>query len=129
MGAQERRACSKNFRSAHFFFTPDFNAMLPPMKSTMKTGAKAMTKGQITKKLAEASGLKQGASSKLLNSFVDIAAKEVKKNGVFSIAGLCRLKTRVKPATKAGVKTFFGKEVTVKAKPATTVVMHTVQRL
>merc|ERR1712124_123241 len=59
---------------------------------------------------------------KLLASFVDIAAKEVKKTGLFSIQGLCRLKTRVKPATKAGVRNMFGKEVKVAAKPATTVV-------
>jgi nucleoid DNA-binding protein len=88
----------------------------------MKTGAKTMTKGQIAKKLAEANGMKYTASSKLLASFVDIAAKEVKKSGLFSIQGLCRLKTRVKPATKAGVRTMFGKEVKVAAKPATTVV-------
>merc|ERR1719382_1824163 len=86
------------------------------------TSAKVMTKGQITKKLAEEHGLKQRASSDLLKSFVEIAAKEVKKTGVFSIPGLCRLKTRVKPATKAGVRNMFGKEVKVAAKPATTVV-------
>merc|ERR1712176_1368747 len=84
--------------------------------------AKAMTKGQITKKLAEERGLKQKASSDLLKSFVEIASKEVKKTGVFSIPGLCRIKTHTKPATKAGVRTMFGKEVKVKAKPAKTVV-------
>merc|ERR1712014_358623 len=97
--------------------------MLPPMKS-MKSGtaAKAMTKGQITKKLAEERGLKQKASSDLLKSFVEIAAKEVKKTGIFSIPGLCRIKTRMKPATKAGVRTMFGKEFKVAAKPAKKVV-------
>merc|ERR1712176_1113996 len=84
--------------------------------------AKAMTKGQITKKLAEQHGLKHKASSELLKSFVEIASKEVKKTGVFSIPGLCRIKTRTKPATKAGVRTMFGKEVKVAAKPARTVV-------
>merc|ERR1719400_202017 len=93
------------------------------MKS-MKSGtaAKAMTKGQITKKLAEERGLKQKASSDLLKSFVEIAAKEVKKTGIFSIPGLCRIKTRVKPATKAGKREVFGKVVVVKAKPARTIV-------
>merc|ERR1712137_1266170 len=99
-----------------------FNAMLPPMKSSMKSGAKAMTKGQITKSLAEQHGLKHKASSELLKSFVEIASKEVKKTGVFSIPGLCRIKTRVKPATKAGVKNIFGKEMKCAAKPARTVV-------
>ena len=33
-----------------------------------------------------------------------------------------RIKTRTKPATKAGVRNVFGKEMTVKAKPAKTIV-------
>merc|ERR1712190_307211 len=99
-----------------------FSAMLPPMKSKKAGSVKVMTKGQITKKLAEEHGLKQKASSDLLNSFVEIASKEVKKTGVFSVPGLCRLKTRVKPATKAGVRNCFGKEFKVAAKPAKKVV-------
>ena len=47
---------------------------------------------------------------------------QVKKTGIFTIPGLCRIKTRVKPATKAGTKLMFGKEVKVKARPAKTVV-------
>merc|ERR1712115_427505 len=96
-------------------------AMLPPMKS-MKAGAKPMTKGALTKALATEHGLKQKACSDVLNSIVDIATKEVKKTGVFTLHGLFRIKTRVKPATKAGVKNIFGKEVKVSAKPAKTIV-------
>merc|ERR1712070_1128107 len=97
--------------------------MLPPMKSkSMKAGAKAMSKGAMTKELATKHELKQAACSKIINSLVTIATAEVKKTGVFTIPGLCRLKTRTKPATKAGVRTMFGKEVKVKAKPAKTVV-------
>ena len=58
----------------------------------------------------------------ILNSIVTVAAKEVKKTGVFTIPGLCRIKTRTKPATKACTKMIFGKETKVKAKPAKTVV-------
>ena len=97
--------------------------MLPPMKSkSMKAGAKAMSKGAMTKELATKHELKQAACSKIINSLVTIATNEVKKTGIFTIPGLCRLKTRTKPATKAGVRTMFGKEVKVKAKPAKTVV-------
>merc|ERR1712048_1015582 len=92
-----------------------------PMKS-MKAGAKAMTKGAFAKTLATQHGLKQKACSDVLKSIVDIATKEVKKTGIFTLRGLCRIKTRTKPATKAGVKNVFGKEVKVKAKPAKTVV-------
>merc|ERR1719386_661124 len=85
-------------------------------------GATAMTKGALLSAIAEEHGLKTGDCSKVMSSLVDIATKEVKKIGVFTIPGLCRIKTRTKPATKAGVKVMFGKEVKVKAKPAKTVV-------
>merc|ERR1712028_219876 len=96
--------------------------MLPPMKS-MKTGAKkAMTKGAMTKALAAEHGLKQKACSEVIASMVAIATKEVKATGVFTLPGVCRIKTRMKPATKAGVRMMFGKETKVKAKPAKTIV-------
>merc|ERR1712185_734357 len=85
-------------------------------------GKKAMSKGAMTKALATEHELKQKACSEVIDSLVAIATQEVKKNGVFTIPGLCRLKTRVKPATKAGVRIMFGKETKVKAKPAKTVV-------
>merc|ERR1711879_13372 len=79
--------------------------MLPktnkPMKATTKTTARAMTKGNIAKALADKLELKQKVCSKLLNSLTEVATKEVKKTGVFAIPALCRLKTRTKPATKA----------------------------
>merc|ERR1712139_104618 len=98
--------------------------MLPPMKSmkSMKAGAKAMSKGAMTKEIATKHELKQAACAKIINSLVTIGTNEVKKNGIFTIPGLCRIKTRVKPATKAGVRSMFGKEVKVAAKPAKTVV-------
>merc|ERR1712054_720389 len=98
------------------------DTMLPPMKSMKASGKKAMSKGAMTKTLATEHELKQKACSELINSLVAIATAEVKKNGVFTIPGLCRLKTRTKPATKAGVRIMFGKETKVKAKPAKTVV-------
>jgi len=88
----------------------------------MKAGAnKAMTKGALLKAIAT-DDIKTSTCSKVLNSLVEIATKEVKKNGVFALPGLCRIKTRVKPATKAGVRNIFGKDVKVAAKPAKTVV-------
>merc|ERR1711976_347071 len=98
-----------------------FFAMLPPMKS-MKAGAKPMTKGALAKAIATEHGLKQKACSDVLKSVAVIVTKEVKKTGVFTLHGLCRIKTRTKPATKAGVRNVFGKEMKVKAKPAKTVV-------
>merc|ERR1739841_417850 len=92
------------------------------MGKSMKAGAKkAMSKGAMTKALATEHGLKQKACSEVINSIVAIATQEVKKNGIFTVPGLCRLKTRTKPATKAGVRIMFGKETKVKAKPAKTI--------
>merc|ERR1712186_320216 len=48
--------------------------------------------------------------------------EQVKSAGKVTIPGLCMIKTRVKPATKAGKREMFGKMVVVKAKPAKTVV-------
>jgi nucleoid DNA-binding protein len=97
---------------------------MAPMKSmkSMKAGAKAMTKGALANALATEHGLKQKACSDLLNSIAEIATTEVKKTGIFTFHGLCRIKTRTKPATKAGIRNVFGKEVKVKAKPARTIV-------
>merc|ERR1712048_951393 len=95
--------------------------MLPPMKS-MKAGAKAMSKGTFLKAIATEHGMKTETCSNILNSLVTVGTSEVKKTGIFTIPGLCRIKTRVKPATKACVKNIFGKETKVKAKPAKTVV-------
>merc|ERR1719262_1631395 len=88
----------------------------------MKSAAKQMTKGQMTKMLAEQHELKQKTCSAFLASFVEIACQEVKKTGVFTVPGLCKIKTRTKPATKAGLKNIFGKEVRVAAKPAKKIV-------
>merc|ERR1719269_574288 len=94
------------------------------MKSmmTMKAGAKAMTKGAMVKSIAEEHGLKSKECSQVIDSLAAIAAKEVKKTGVFAIPGLVRIKTRTKPATKAGVRMMFGEEKKVKAQPARTIV-------
>merc|ERR1711945_31382 len=94
---------------------------MAPMKS-MGAAAKAMTKGAFLKAIAEEHGLKVKECSQVFNSLVDIATKEVKKTGLFTVPGLCRIKTRTKPATKAGVRNVFGKEVKVSAKPARKIV-------
>merc|ERR1712032_905488 len=92
-----------------------------PMKA-MKAGGKAMTKGAIADAVATKCELKKSVAAKVLNELAEIGTAEVKKAGIFTLPGLCRIKTRMKPATKAGKRMMFGKEVVVKAKPAKTVV-------
>merc|ERR1712226_919911 len=88
----------------------------------MKAGARAMGKAAFLKAIADEHGMKSSDCSKVFDSLVALATAEVKKTGVFILPGLCRIKTRVKPATKAGKRLMFGKEVKVKAQPAKTVV-------
>merc|ERR1712048_818239 len=88
---------------------------------TMKGGT-AMSKGALLTTIAEQCEMKRGEVAKVFDSLAGIGTKEVKSTGIFVIPGLCRVKTRVKPATKAGKREVFGKVVMVKARPARTVV-------
>merc|ERR1712037_554240 len=92
------------------------------MGKAMKSRGGAMSKGAIAEALASQFDLKKSVCGQVMGSLAEIGAKEVKNTGIFTLPGLCRIKTRVKPATKAGKKMMFGKEVVVKAKPAKTVV-------
>ena len=46
----------------------------------------------------------------------------IEKAGKFTIPGLCMIKTRMKPARKAGTRLAFGKTIKVKAAPAKKIV-------
>merc|ERR1711933_212343 len=92
------------------------------MAPSMKATGKAMTKGALADAMATGTEVKKSQCTKLLDSLAKIATTEVKKAGVFTIPGVCRIKTRVKPATKAGKREIFGKMQIVKAKPARTIV-------
>merc|ERR1712159_666748 len=98
--------------------------MVKAMKSmkVMKAKAVAMTKSGIADHLASKSGLKKSECAKVLGEFATLATAEVKKAGKFTIPGLCTLKTRVKPARKAGTAQAFGKTIKVKARAAKTIV-------
>merc|ERR1712110_1401471 len=91
--------------------------MGPAMK-----GAKVMTKGGLVQALSTEWGFKRAQCSEVVNSLQGICASELKKFGKFKLPGVCMVKTRKKPATKAGKREIFGKVVVVKAKPAKTVV-------
>merc|ERR1712232_447467 len=88
----------------------------------MKASGKAMTKSGIYASLAEQNEMKPKQCAGIMDSLAALATAEVKKTGKFVIPGLCQIKTRHKPATKAGTRMAFGQEMTVKAKPARTIV-------
>merc|ERR1711964_347657 len=88
----------------------------------MKAGGKPMTKTELAVALATETEIKKSECMKIVNGLGGIAATQVKSVGKFVLPGLCMIKTRLKPATKAGKREVFGKMMMVKAKPARTVV-------
>ncbi|CAE7832194.1 HCc2 [Symbiodinium sp. CCMP2592] len=103
--------------------------MAPAMKSAMKSkamkkgaSAKAMTKAQLADQLATKSELKKKDVMSILHGLSEIGATEVTTTGKFVLPGLCMIKTRQKPATKACTRMMFGKEVQIKAQKARTIV-------
>merc|ERR1719454_1347780 len=82
----------------------------------------SMSKGAIAASLSESCEVKKPVAAAFLGALAEIATAELKKAGKFTVPGLCMVKTRVKPATKAGKKEIFGKMCVVKAKPARTIV-------
>jgi len=66
-------------------------------------------------------GIKKSQCSKVITALAEIGAEGL-KNGKFTIPGLCMIKLRKKPATKACEREVFGEMRKIKAKPARTVV-------
>merc|ERR1719378_734406 len=85
-------------------------------------GVKSINKSAIADAMAAACEAKRSDMTKALDALAELAAKEVKSTGKFTIPGVCMVKTRLKKAQKAGKRIAFGKEIKVKAKPARTVV-------
>merc|ERR1719497_230155 len=96
--------------------------MAPKPMKAMKGAAKALSKGGLAEAIATETELKKKDCIKVLDSLASVATKQVKSAGKVTIPGLCMVKTRTKPATKAGKREIFGKMVVVKAKPAKTIV-------
>merc|ERR1719460_2551987 len=88
----------------------------------MKAGVKAMPKSAIADAVGATCEQKRSEVSKILDALAELAGKEVMGTGKFTIPGICMIKKRHKPATKAGKRMAFGKEVKVKAKPARNIV-------
>ena len=97
-------------------------AKMKAMATMKAAGSRPMTKGALVSALAESCETDRKTASKALETLAEVATAGVKKSGKFVIPGVCMLKTRKKPATKAGKREMFGKIVLVKAKPAKTVV-------
>merc|ERR1712187_889381 len=87
--------------------SPKFPTMAPKAMKGMKAAGPAMSKGAIAQAIADECEMKKTAVSKVLDSLAGVATGQVKKVGKFTVPGLCMVKTRVKPATKAGKREMF----------------------
>ena len=90
----------------------------------MKSGkpVTSMSKTAIAEAMSEkVEGIKKSQCNKLLSALAEIGAEGL-KNGKFTLPGLCMIKLRKKPATKACEREVFGEMRKIKAKPARTVV-------
>merc|ERR1719410_2777429 len=79
------------------------------MKAAAMKGAAALSKSGIVNAMIEGTEIKGSVCKQLLDNLAAVATKEVKSAGKFTIPGLCMLKLKNKPATKAGKKEVFGK--------------------
>jgi nucleoid DNA-binding protein len=88
--------------------------------------AKAATKSEILKSLAEGACLTRKQAAAVLDGLTCMIKDALGKKGVgvFTIPGLVKLRVVHKPATKArkGINPFTGQETIFKAKPARNVV-------
>ena len=102
-----------------FSANPFFAAMKVAMKAVT---VKSITKTAIADEIAAKTELKRKQCIAMLQCLSELATREVKKTGKFTIPGVAMLKTRRKPATKAGKREMFGEVKMVKAKSAKTIV-------
>lgn len=94
-----------------------------------KAAAKAMTKTEVYNALAESTGLSKKEVGGVFDALADLIGQELGKKGPgqFTVPGLLKLKTRVKPAVPAGMRydPFQKEERMMPAKPAKTMVRAT----
>ena len=87
----------------------------------IKTIKEPMTKSQMFATIADETELTKKQVAAVIDSLSDIVAGHIKKGGAgaVNVAGLMKIKTVIKPATKArkGINPFTGEEMMFKAKP------------
>merc|ERR1712093_716139 len=92
------------------------------MGKAMKASGGPLSKGGIISAVEASSGVKRKEVKAVFDALVGIVPGQLKAAGKFTLHGITMIKLRKKPATKAGKRMAFGKEVFVKAKPARTIV-------
>ena len=92
--------------------------------------AKTMTASAAYDMVAKQIGLKRKNVKGVVEGIMGVAAKELKKNGSFKLAGMLNLKLKQKPASPArkGVNPFTKEPCIFKAKPASKTVKISVMK-
>jgi len=94
------------------------------------SAAKASEISSATAAIEAKTGVKRKGVKGVFEALEGLIPGALKSAGKFTIPGLTMIKLKKKPATKAGKRFAFGKEVFVKAKPARTLVKcYTVKAL
>ena len=85
---------------------------------------KPRTKSEVFKAVSEKTGLTRKEVASVFDATAVEMKKDLRKAGVFTMAGLIKVKVVKKKATKArkGINPFTGEEMMFKAKPARKVV-------
>ena len=90
-------------------------------KKTDAKKAGSISKSALVNAVVEAAGdVNRKQVKSVLDAISDIAYKELRKNGIFTMPGFAKFRVVKKPATKAreGVNPFTGEKMMFKAKPA-----------
>merc|ERR1719401_2332385 len=97
--------------AVHLHVSPLVKMAPKAMKKAMKASGKVLSKGGLAEAIATETELKKKECLRVMDSLAAVATKQVKSAGKVTIPGLCMIKTRLKPATKAGKREIFGKMV------------------
>ena len=90
-------------------------------KTTKKAAEKPMTKSEVYRAVADATGLTRKQVVEVLDATTTIMVKEAKKKGSFNFIGLMKMTLVKKPAVRGGKlvrNPFTGEMVKQKPKPA-----------
>ena len=73
----------------------------------MQEEEQGMTEGELLEALAETTGVQKKICSIVLNNIVALSTKELKKKGIFTMPGICRIKeSKKKPIIKGDERQF-----------------------
>jgi DNA-binding protein HU-beta len=86
----------------------------------MAKKAGAPTKSEVLMTISKDTGLSRKQVNSVFDSLSGVIKKSLRGNGLFTMAGLMKMKVVKRPATKAreGVNPFTGEKMMFKAKPA-----------